>query len=66
MTQFVKAFDKHAKGFQYVFEIFPGLSETKIKESTFNGVDVKKVVIGFLGKAENYKKLNYYTQVFKL
>ncbi len=41
MKQFVKALDKTGDCFRYVNEVFPHLSEGKIKEGVFVGPNIK-------------------------
>lgn len=44
MKQFVKAMEKNGEAFKYLSEVFPGLSEAKIKEGVFTGPDIRKLM----------------------
>ena len=44
MKQFVKAFDKEGKCFEYLSNTFPGISIEKKKMEVFDGPDIKKLV----------------------
>ncbi|GBO42707.1 hypothetical protein AVEN_211425-1 [Araneus ventricosus] len=50
MKQFVKALPKDGECFKYLCDQFPGLSEAKLKEGVFVGLDVRKMV-----KDENFE-----------
>ena len=43
MKNFVKAMDREGEGFKYLTELFPRLSEAKIK-GIFTGPDIRKVI----------------------
>ena len=42
--EFVKGIDKTGRGFEYVWNKFPNLSDTKIKESIFIGPQIKELM----------------------
>ncbi|GFW45593.1 uncharacterized protein TNCV_3245311 [Trichonephila clavipes] len=44
MKQFVKALDKEGECFKYLCELFPGLSDAKLKEDIFVGPDIRKLL----------------------
>ena len=44
MKNFVKAMDKEGSGFQYLREIFPQLSDVKLKEAIFIGPQIRKLL----------------------
>ncbi|GFX12468.1 uncharacterized protein TNCV_1697431 [Trichonephila clavipes] len=44
MKQFVKALDKEGECFKYLCEQFPGLSDAKLKEGSFVGPDIRKLL----------------------
>lgn len=44
MKNFVKGMDRDGPGFKYLSELFPQLSEAKIKEGVFTGPDIRKVI----------------------
>ncbi|GBO02881.1 hypothetical protein AVEN_58492-1 [Araneus ventricosus] len=50
MKQFVKALPKEGECFKYLFDLFPGLSEEKLKEVVFVGPDIRKMM-----KDENFE-----------
>ena len=43
MKNFAKAMDREGEGFKYLTELFPRLSEAKIKEGIFTGPGIRKV-----------------------
>lgn len=54
MKQFVKALDKESDGFKYLLQLFPTMTESKIKEGIFVGPDIRKLM-----KDDNFNdKLN--------
>ena len=44
LKQFVKALPKEGDCFKYLCNQFPGLSEAKLKEGIFVGLDIRKIV----------------------
>lgn len=44
MKQFVKALNKEGEGFKHLQQIFPALSEAKLKEGIFVGPDIRKLM----------------------
>lgn len=58
MTQFVKALPKDGDTYLYLSEIFPGLSEAKIKAGIFNGPDIRRLMkdANFITKMTNKEK----------
>ncbi|GFY01890.1 protein KIAA0100 [Trichonephila clavipes] len=44
MKQFVKALHKEGECFKYLCEQFPGLSDAKLKEGIFVGLDIRKLL----------------------
>lgn len=44
MKQFVKALDKNGDTYLHLRQVFPGLSEAKIKEGVFTGPDIRKLM----------------------
>ncbi|GBN00043.1 hypothetical protein AVEN_192949-1 [Araneus ventricosus] len=50
MKQFVKALPKDGECFKYLCDQFPGLSEAKLKEGVFAGLDIRKMM-----KDENFE-----------
>jgi hypothetical protein len=44
MKNFVKALDRDGPGFAFLRQIFPGLSDLKIKEGIFVGPDIRKLM----------------------
>lgn len=44
MKQFTKALNKEGEGFKYLQQIFPTLSEAKLKEGIFVGPDIRKLM----------------------
>ncbi|GBM30197.1 hypothetical protein AVEN_165800-1 [Araneus ventricosus] len=50
MKQFVKALPKEGECFKYLCDQFPGLSEAKLKEDVFVGIDNRKIM-----KDENFE-----------
>ncbi|GBO46167.1 hypothetical protein AVEN_168626-1 [Araneus ventricosus] len=50
MKQFVKALPKEGECFKYLYDLFPGLSEAKLKEGVFVGPYIRKMM-----KDENFE-----------
>ena len=46
MKNFLKGMDKTSRGFEYVRNKFPNLSDAKIKESIFIGPQIKELMQG--------------------
>ena len=44
MKQFVTALDKASAAFEYLLDIFPKLSEAKVKAGVFVGPQIKKIM----------------------
>jgi len=44
IKQFVKALNKEGKCFKYLCEVFPALSDAKLKEDIFVGSDIRKLM----------------------
>jgi hypothetical protein len=44
MKQFVKALQRDGNCFKYLCSKFPGLSEAKLKEGSFVGPDIRKLI----------------------
>ena len=45
MKNFVKAMNKHDKGFEYLRKKFPKVSDGKVKEGIFNGPQIREIII---------------------
>ncbi|GBM59926.1 hypothetical protein AVEN_180808-1 [Araneus ventricosus] len=46
MKQFVKALPKEGECFKYLCDLFPGLSEAKLKEGVYVRPDIRKMMKG--------------------
>jgi hypothetical protein len=44
MKNFVKAVNKHGKGFEYLRDKFPKLSDAKLKEGIFIGPQIRGII----------------------
>ena len=44
MKTFVKGLDKNGAAFKYLFEKFPEISEAKLKEGIFIGLQIRKLL----------------------